>query len=98
MVSNSSNLINLSPHPSRKYQFRLEEVEPFRYRATDAYKAVTGIAIRESRLKEIKSEIFNNKKLKVSKLEIQLPTNGIIQSSTYLLIPCRASSTTTHTT
>lgn len=50
---------------SRKYQFRLEEVEPFRYRATDAYKAVTGIAIRESRLKEIKSEIFNNKKLKV---------------------------------
>lgn len=54
----------MSLSPSRKYQFRLEEVEPFRYRAMDAYKAVTAIAIRESRLKEIKSEIFNNKKLK----------------------------------
>ncbi|XP_059618310.1 probable ATP-dependent RNA helicase DDX56 [Phlebotomus argentipes] len=48
----------------RKYQFKLEEVEPFRYRAMDAYKAVTAIAIRESRLKEIKSEIFNSNKLK----------------------------------
>lgn len=56
----------------RKYQFRLEEVEPFRYRAMDAYKAVTAIAIRESRLKEIKTEIFNNKKLKVGEKEISV--------------------------
>ncbi|XP_055693025.1 probable ATP-dependent RNA helicase DDX56 [Lutzomyia longipalpis] len=48
----------------RKYQFKLEEVEPFRYRAMDAYKAVTSIAIKESRLKEIKAEIFNCNKLK----------------------------------
>lgn len=44
----------------------MEEVEPFRYRAMDAYKAVTAIAIKESRLKEIKAEIFNSNKLKVS--------------------------------
>lgn len=51
---------------SRKYQFKLEEVEAFKYRARDAWKAVTKIAVREARLKEIKQEIFNCQKLKVS--------------------------------
>lgn len=50
----------------RAYQFKLEEVEAFRYRAKDAWKAVTRIAVREARLKEIKQEIFNCQKLKVS--------------------------------
>ncbi|XP_071447943.1 probable ATP-dependent RNA helicase DDX56 [Hetaerina americana] len=48
----------------KAYQFKLEEVEGFRYRANDAWRAVTRIAVREARLKEIKQEIFNNKKLK----------------------------------
>ncbi|XP_046385080.1 probable ATP-dependent RNA helicase DDX56 [Ischnura elegans] len=48
----------------KAYQFKLEEVEGFRYRANDAWRAVTRIAVREARLKEIKQEIFNNEKLK----------------------------------
>merc|ERR1712129_172524 len=36
----------------------------FRYRARDAWRAVTKIAIREARLKEIKQEILNSQKLK----------------------------------
>ncbi|KAF7405014.1 putative ATP-dependent RNA helicase DDX56 isoform X2 [Vespula maculifrons] len=48
----------------KTYQFKLEEVEGFRYRAKDAWKAVTRIAVREARLKEIKQEILNCEKLK----------------------------------
>nr|XP_012215889.1 PREDICTED: probable ATP-dependent RNA helicase DDX56 [Linepithema humile] len=48
----------------RTYQFKLEEVEGFRYRAKDAWKAVTRIAVREARLKEIKQEVMNCEKLK----------------------------------
>ncbi|XP_015597691.1 probable ATP-dependent RNA helicase DDX56 [Cephus cinctus] len=48
----------------RTYQFKLEEVEGFRYRAKDAWKAVTRIAVREARLKEIKQEVLNCEKLK----------------------------------
>ncbi|XP_069678247.1 probable ATP-dependent RNA helicase DDX56 isoform X1 [Periplaneta americana] len=48
----------------RAYQFKLEEVEGFRYRARDAWRAVTRIAVREARLKEIKQEILNSQKLK----------------------------------
>ncbi|CAG9823976.1 unnamed protein product [Phaedon cochleariae] len=48
----------------KSYQFKLEELESFRYRAKDAWRAVTRIAVREARLKEIKQEIFNCQKLK----------------------------------
>lgn len=48
----------------KSYQFKLEEVESFRYRAKDAWRAVTRIAVREARLKEIKLEIMNCQKLK----------------------------------
>ncbi|XP_014478968.1 PREDICTED: probable ATP-dependent RNA helicase DDX56 [Dinoponera quadriceps] len=48
----------------KTYQFKLEEVEGFRYRAKDAWKAVTRIAVREARLKEIKQEVMNCQKLK----------------------------------
>lgn len=41
-------------------------MEAFRYRAKDAWRAVTKIAVREARLKEIKQEIFNCEKLKVN--------------------------------
>lgn len=36
----------------------------FRYRAKDAWKAVTRIAVREARLKEIKQEVLTCDKLK----------------------------------
>jgi ATP-dependent RNA helicase DDX56/DBP9 len=49
----------------RAYKFKLDEVEAFKYRAKDAWRAVTRIAVREARLKEIKQEIFNCQKLKV---------------------------------
>ncbi|KYM94601.1 putative ATP-dependent RNA helicase DDX56, partial [Cyphomyrmex costatus] len=48
----------------KTYEFKLEEVEGFRYRAKDAWKAVTRIAVREARLKEIKQEVINCEKLK----------------------------------
>lgn len=53
----------------KTYQFKLEEVEGFRYRAKDAWRAVTRIAVREARLKEIKQEILNSEKLKGHFLE-----------------------------
>ncbi|XP_078358933.1 putative ATP-dependent RNA helicase DDX56 [Oculina patagonica] len=48
----------------KPYQFRMEEIEGFRYRAQDALRAVTKSAVKEARLKEIKSEILNSEKLK----------------------------------
>ncbi|GBP21663.1 Probable ATP-dependent RNA helicase DDX56 [Eumeta japonica] len=47
----------------QKYEFALEEMEGFRYRSRDAWRAVTRIAVREARLKEIKQELLNCKKL-----------------------------------
>jgi ATP-dependent RNA helicase DDX56/DBP9 len=48
----------------KNHQFKLEEVEPFKYRANDAWFAVTKSAVREARLKEIKKEMYNSEKLK----------------------------------
>jgi ATP-dependent RNA helicase DDX56/DBP9 len=48
----------------KKHNFKLEEVEPFKYRAQDAWFAVTKGAIKEARIKEIKKEITNSEKLK----------------------------------
>lgn len=48
----------------KKYNFKMDLVEGFRYRAKDAWRAVTRIAVREARLKEIKQEIVNSEKLK----------------------------------
>jgi len=58
------------------YRFKSEQVDGFRYRVSDALRAITRVSIREARLKEIKSEIFNSKKLKTyfndNKKELQL--------------------------
>lgn len=48
----------------QRHEFKLEDVEPFKYRANDAWFAVTKSAIKEARLKEIKKEICNSEKLK----------------------------------
>ncbi|CAI5760648.1 unnamed protein product [Candida verbasci] len=48
----------------KPYQFDMKQVEGFRYRADDAFRAVTQTAIREARVKELKNELINSDKLK----------------------------------
>lgn len=48
----------------KPYQFDMKQVEGFRYRAEDAFRAVTGTAVREARIKELKNELVNSDKLK----------------------------------
>lgn len=48
----------------KKYEFKLEEIEAFRYRSDDAWRVITKEVIKQSRLKEIKIEMFNSEKLK----------------------------------
>lgn len=48
----------------KPFQFKIAEIEGFRYRAKDAIQAVTRTAIREARLKEIRHEILTSEKLK----------------------------------
>ena len=50
----------------REYVFDMRQVEAFRYRMEDALRAVTRSAIKEARIKELKAEILNSDKLKVS--------------------------------
>lgn len=50
----------------KEYKFDMKQVEAFRYRMSDALRAVTKTAIREARLKELKAELLNSEKLKVS--------------------------------
>merc|ERR1712098_913937 len=48
----------------KPFQFKMDELDGFRYRARDAWRSVTKIAIREARLKELKLEMLNSQKLK----------------------------------
>lgn len=49
----------------KEYNFDMKQVEAFRYRMDDALRAVTRSAIKEARVKELKTEILNSDKLKV---------------------------------
>ncbi|KAK0202904.1 P-loop containing nucleoside triphosphate hydrolase protein [Desarmillaria ectypa] len=49
----------------KDYVFDMKQVEAFRYRMEDALRSVTRTAIREARMKELKTEILNSDKLKV---------------------------------
>jgi ATP-dependent RNA helicase DDX56/DBP9 len=49
----------------KKYEFDMKQVEAFRYRMEDALRSVTRSAIKEARIKELKTEILNSDKLKV---------------------------------
>ncbi|KAF4548298.1 ATP-dependent RNA helicase dbp9-like protein [Elsinoe fawcettii] len=46
------------------YDFDMKRLDGFRYRMTDALRAVTGIAVREARTKEIRQELMKSEKLK----------------------------------
>ncbi|ODV98286.1 hypothetical protein PACTADRAFT_185244 [Pachysolen tannophilus NRRL Y-2460] len=48
----------------KPYQFDMKQVEGFRYRNEDAFRAVTNVAIREARVKELKNELLTSDKLK----------------------------------
>lgn len=50
----------------KEYEFDMKQVEGFRYRMEDALRAVTKATVREARIKEIKNEVLNSEKLKVS--------------------------------
>ncbi|EEQ31366.1 ATP-dependent DNA/RNA helicase [Microsporum canis] len=48
----------------KPYHFDKKQIEVFRYRMTDALRAVTRIAIQEARAKEIRQELVKSEKLK----------------------------------
>lgn len=48
----------------KPYNFDMQQVEAFRYRMGDALRAVTSIAIREARTRELRQELMKSEKLK----------------------------------
>lgn len=48
----------------KPYHFEMKQVEAFRYRMTDALRAVTRLAIQEARAREIRQELVKSEKLK----------------------------------
>jgi len=46
------------------YDFDMKRLDGFRYRMTDALRSVTGVAVRETRAKEIRQELLKSEKLK----------------------------------
>jgi ATP-dependent RNA helicase DDX56/DBP9 len=48
----------------KPYNFDMKQVDAFRYRMGDALRAVTGIAIREARTRELRQELMKSEKLK----------------------------------
>nr|XP_039259221.1 probable ATP-dependent RNA helicase DDX56 [Styela clava] len=47
----------------RPYQFAMKEIEGFRYRCRDAMRIVTKQAIKDARLRELRTELLNSEKL-----------------------------------
>lgn len=48
----------------KPYVFDMKQVEAFRYRMEDALRAVTRVAVREARVREIRQELLASEKLK----------------------------------
>ena len=48
----------------KDYHFDMSQVDAFRYRMNDALRAVTGVAVREARTRELRQELINSDKLK----------------------------------
>lgn len=48
----------------KPYHFEMKQVDAFRYRMTDALRAVTRLAIQEARAREIRQELIKSEKLK----------------------------------
>ncbi|PLB40259.1 ATP-dependent DNA/RNA helicase [Aspergillus candidus] len=48
----------------KPYHFEMKQVEAFRYRMTDALRAITRLAVQEARAREIRQELIKSEKLK----------------------------------
>lgn len=48
----------------KPYNFSAKQVEAFRYRMNDALRAVTKVAVREARTRELRQELLKSEKLK----------------------------------
>jgi ATP-dependent RNA helicase DDX56/DBP9 len=48
----------------KPYDFNKDQVDAFRYRMNDALRAVTKVAIREARTRELRQELLKSEKLK----------------------------------
>ena len=48
----------------KPYNFSQKQVEAFRYRLNDALRAVTKVAVREARTRELRQELLKSEKLK----------------------------------
>jgi ATP-dependent RNA helicase DDX56/DBP9 len=48
----------------KDYAFDMKQVDAFRYRMGDALRAVTGVAVREARTRELREELIKSEKLK----------------------------------
>ncbi|KID78317.1 ATP-dependent RNA helicase DBP9 [Metarhizium brunneum] len=48
----------------KPYNFNTKQVEAFRYRMNDALRAVTKVAVREARTRELRQELMKSEKLK----------------------------------
>lgn len=48
----------------KPYNFKVNEIEGFRYRVNDVYNSISRIKIKNARMKEIKGQILNSAKLK----------------------------------
>lgn len=48
----------------KPYNFNPEQVDSFRYRMNDALRAVTKVAVREARTRELRQELLKSEKLK----------------------------------
>ena len=48
----------------KPYNFKVNEIEGFRYRVNDSYNSISRIKIKNARMKEIKGQILNSTKLK----------------------------------
>jgi ATP-dependent RNA helicase DDX56/DBP9 len=51
-------------HKIEPYAFDMKKLDGFRYRLQDALRAVTGGAIREARVRELRQELIKSEKLK----------------------------------
>ncbi|KAL8885724.1 MAG: hypothetical protein Q9215_006461 [Flavoplaca cf. flavocitrina] len=68
--NDEENLVKIVRHQRKKgrdvkpYEFDMRQVDAFRYRVNDALRAVTQIAIREARTRELRQELLKSEKLK----------------------------------
>ncbi|KAI9800014.1 MAG: ATP-dependent DNA/RNA helicase [Piccolia ochrophora] len=51
-------------HEVKPYVFDMTQVDAFRYRMNDALRAVTPVAVREARTRELRQELLHSEKLK----------------------------------